>query len=382
MAKRDYYEVLGIDRGADDAAIKKAYRAMAKKYHPDVNPGDKEAEEKFKDVNEAYSVLSDPQKRARYDQFGHEDPAAGGGQGGAGFGGFSGFEGFSGFGGFDDLFNMFTGGSTGSTRRNGPVQGDDIRMNITLTFEEAAKGCAKEINLSRTETCEECKGTGAKPGTKPQTCTRCHGTGVETVIANTAFGRVQNRRACSACNGRGVTISDPCPKCQGRGKIRTNRRRSVNIPAGVDEGQIITIYNQGNAGDNGGPAGDLQLFVTIKPHKLFSRDGADLYIEVPISFTQAALGAEIDVPTLDKPLKYTVPEGTQPGTQFKVKGMGIPYVRSSNKGDLYITIRVEVPKRLTEKQKEILRIFDESTTGKEYEQKRSFLSRVKEAFGG
>ena len=360
MAKRDYYEVLGIDRGADDAAIKKAYRAMAKKYHPDVNPGDKEAEEKFKDVNEAYSVLSDPQKRARYDQFGHEDPAAGGGQGGAGFGGFSGFEGFSGFGGFDDLFNMFTGGSTGSTRRNGPVQGDDIRMNITLTFEEAAKGCAKEINLSRTETCEECKGTGAKPGTKPQTCTRCHGTGVETVIANTAFGRVQNRRACSACNGRGVTISDPCPKCQGRGKIRTNRRRSVNIPAGVDEGQIITIYNQGNAGDNGGPAGDLQLFVTIKPHKLFSRDGADLY----------------------KPLKYTVPEGTQPGTQFKVKGMGIPYVRSSNKGDLYITIRVEVPKRLTEKQKEILRIFDESTTGKEYEQKRSFLSRVKEAFGG
>lgn len=179
-----------------------------------------------------------------------------------------------------------------------------------------------------------------------------------------------------------MTISDPCPKCQGRGKIRTNRRRSVNIPAGVDEGQIITIYNQGNAGDNGGPAGDLQLFVTIKPHKLFSRDGADLYIEVPISFTQAALGAEIDVPTLDKPLKYTVPEGTQPGTQFKVKGMGIPYVRSSNKGDLYITIRVEVPKRLTEKQKEILRIFDESTTGKEYEQKRSFLSRVKEAFSG
>ena len=378
LAKRDYYEVLGLERSADDAAIKKAYRTLAKKYHPDVNPGDKDAEEKFKEVNEAYSVLSDAQKRARYDQFGHEDPT----QGGGGFGGFEGFGGgFGGFGGFDDIFNMFTGGATGA-RRNGPVQGEDIRINVSLTFEEAAKGCAKEINLTRTETCDACGGTGAKPGTKPQTCARCKGTGVETVIANTAFGRVQNRRACSACGGKGSTVSDPCPKCNGRGKVRSSRRRSVNIPAGVDEGQIVTVYGQGHAGENGGPAGDLQLFISIKPHKLFSRDGADIYIDVPISFTQAALGTEIDIPTLEKPIKYTIPEGTQPGAQFRIRGMGIPYVRSANKGDLYINVRVEVPKKLTDKQKEILRIFDESTTGKEYEQKRSFFDRVKEAFGG
>ncbi|MBQ3080046.1 MAG: molecular chaperone DnaJ [Clostridia bacterium] len=375
MAKRDYYEVLGVDKNADDAAIKKAYRLMAKKYHPDVNPGDKDAEEKFKEVGEAYGVLSDPQKRARYDQFGHEEP----GQSGSGFGGFDGFGGFGGFGGLDDLFNMFTGGQT-SARRNGPVQGDDIRLNVSLTFEEAAKGCAKEINLVRTELCEECKGTGAKAGTKPQTCSRCRGSGVETVVANTAFGRVQNRRACSVCGGKGTTVTDPCQKCGGRGKVRTSRRRSVNIPAGVDEGQIVTVYGQGHAGENGGPSGDLQLFISIKPHKLFTRDGADLYIEVPISFTQAALGAEIDVPTLDKPIKYAIPEGTQPGAQFRVKGLGIPHVRSTNKGDLYINIRVEVPKKLTEKQKEILRIFDESTTGKEYEQKKSFFDRVKDAF--
>jgi len=373
LAKRDYYEVLGIERSADDAAIKKAYRQMAKKYHPDVNPGDKEAEEKFKEVNEAYGVLSDAQKRARYDQFGHEEPGQGGG-----YSGFEGFGGFGGFGGFDDIINMFTGG--GGARRTGPIQGDDIRMNISLTFEQAAKGCAKEINLVRTEQCDECHGSGAKAGTKPVTCARCHGTGVETVIANTAFGRVQNRRACSVCGGKGQTVSDPCPKCNGKGKIRTSKRRSVNIPAGVDEGQIVTVYGQGHAGDNGGPAGDLQLLISIKPHKLFTRDGADLFIDVPISFTQAALGAEIDVPTLEKPIKYSIPEGTQPGAQFRVRGMGIPYIRSNNKGDLYINIRVEVPKKLTDKQKEILRIFDESTTGKEYEQKKSFFDRVKEVF--
>lgn len=375
MAKRDYYEVLGLERNADDAAIKKAYRQMAKKYHPDVNPGDKEAEEKFKEANEAYSVLSDAQKRARYDQFGHEEPGQG-----SGFGGFDGFGGFGGFGGFDDIFNIFTGGGATGARRNGPIQGDDIRIGVNLTFEEAAKGCAKEINLVRTETCDECKGTGAKAGTKPVSCTRCKGTGVETVIANTAFGRVQNRRACSACQGKGQTVTDPCPKCAGKGKIRTSKRRSVNIPAGVDEGNIVTVYGQGHAGDNGGPAGDLQLIISVKPHKLFMRNGSDMFIDVPISFTQAALGAEIDVPTLDKPIKYTIPEGTQPGAQFRVRGMGIPNVRTSNKGDLYINVKVEVPKKLTDKQKEILRIFDESTTGKEYEQKKSFFDRVKEAF--
>ncbi|MBR4235364.1 MAG: molecular chaperone DnaJ [Clostridia bacterium] len=377
MAKRDYYEVLGVERGADDAAIKKAYRQLAKKYHPDVNPGDKDAEEKFKEVNEAYSVLSDPQKRSRYDQFGSEDsPTA------SGFEGFSGFGGFGGFGGIDDLFNMFTGGGSASQRRNVPMQGDDIRMNINLTFEEAAKGCVKDINLSRIEVCDMCKGTGCKAGSKPQTCNRCKGTGVETVISNTAFGRVQRRVECQACRGRGQTISDPCPKCGGNGKIRTTKRRSVNIPAGVDDGNVVNVHGQGHAGENGGPAGDLQLVINLKPHKLFTRRGADLFIEIPISFTQAALGAEIDVPTLEKPVKQKIPEGTQSGEQFRVRGMGIPYVRSANKGDLYVTVKVEVPKKLTDKQKEILRIFDESTTGREYEQKKSFLNKIKEAFGG
>ena len=381
MAKRDYYEVLGVERSADEAAIKKAYRQMAKKYHPDINPGNKEAEEKFKEVNEAYSVLSDPQKRSRYDQFGSVDgPEMGAGgfdAGGFGFGG-GGF----GFGGFEDIFNMFTGGSASGQRRNVPMQGDDIRMNLSLTFEEAAKGCQKEINLSRVEVCDVCGGTGCKAGTKPQTCTRCKGTGVETVISNTAFGRVQRRMECSQCRGRGQTVSDPCTKCGGNGKIRTTKRRSVNIPAGVDEGNVVNIHGQGHVGENGGPAGDLQLVISIKPHKLFTRKGADMFIEIPISFSQAALGTQIDVPTLDKPAKLTIPEGTQPGESFRMKGLGIPYVRSGNKGDLYVTVQVEVPKKLTDKQKEILRIFEESTTGREYEKKKSFLDKLKDAFGG
>ena len=380
MAKRDYYEVLGIERSADDAAIKKAYRTLAKKYHPDVNPGDKEAEEKFKEVNEAYSVLSDAQKRSRYDQFGSVDGPQGGAGGFDGFGGFGGFGG-GGFGGFEDIFNMFTGGGS-SQRRNVPMQGDDIRMNLILSFEEAAKGCTKDINLSRIEVCDTCKGTGCKEGAKPVTCTRCKGAGVETVISNTAFGRVQRRCECSACRGKGQTISDPCPKCQGSGKIRTTKRHTVNIPAGVDDGNVVNIHGQGHCGENGGPAGDLQLVVSIKPHKLFTRNGADMYIDIPISFTQAALGAEIDVPTLDKPIKHTIPEGTQPGDQFRIKGAGIPYVRSANKGDLYVNIKVEVPRKLNDKQKEILTIFEESMTGKEYDQKKNFLNKIKEAFSG
>ena len=381
MAKRDYYEVLGIERNADEDAIKKAYRQMAKKYHPDINPGNKEAEEKFKEINEAYSVLSDPQKRSRYDQFGSVDENAGAG-GFEGFGnGFGGFSGFGGFGGLDDIFNMFTGGS-GGQRRNVPIQGEDIRMGITLTFEEAAKGCTKEINLSRIEVCQVCGGTGCKPGTSPQTCTRCKGQGVETVISNTAFGRMRRTQECPLCRGRGSTISDPCTRCGGNGKIRNTQRKSVKIPAGIDNGQVINVHGEGNAGENGGPAGDLQLVVTIKPHKLFTRKGADMFVDVPISFVQAALGAEIDIPTLDKPIKYKVPEGTQPGDQFRIRGMGIPYVRSNSKGDLYVNVQVEVPKKLNDRQKEILRIFDEASTGKEYEKKRSFLNKLKDAFGG
>ena len=381
MAKRDYYEVLGVERGADDAAIKKAYRSKVKECHPDLHPGDKDAEERFKELNEANSVLSDPQKRARYDQFGFEDGPSAGGSGFDGFGGFGG--GFSGFGGFDDLFNMFTGGGASAGRqRNVPMQGDDVRMNVAITLEEAAKGCQKEINLSRIEVCDVCHGTGCKSGSKPQTCTRCKGRGVETVISNTAFGRVQRQSECPACRGKGQTISDPCPKCSGNGKIRTTKRHTVNIPAGVDDGNIVSVHGQGHAGENGGPAGDLQLVITMKPHKLFVRQGADLFIDIPVSFTQAALGAEIDVPTLDKPLKHKIPEGTQPGDQFRIKGQGMPYVRSASKGDLYVNVKVEVPRKLNDKQKEILKIFEESTSDREYEQKKSFFNRVREAFGG
>ena len=375
MAKRDYYEVLGVEKTADEAAIKKAYRQLAKKYHPDVNPGDKDAEARFQEINEAYSVLSDEQKRRKYDQFGPDMDNMGGS-------GFSGFDGFSGFGGggFEDIFSSFFGG--GAARRNGPMQGDDIQMEVTLTFEEAALGCEKEINLVRDEACPNCGGTGAKPGTTPSACTRCGGTGSETVIQNTMLGRMQSRRTCSQCRGTGKIISDPCPKCNGRGKVRTSKRRSVKIPAGIDDGQVITLRGYGQLGENGGPAGDLLLYVHVKEHKLFKRDGYDLHIEVPLTITQAALGATIDVPTLDKPIKQNIPEGTQSGTVFRVRGNGIKMVRSEAKGDLYITVRVETPRKLTDKQKKILKEFDESLTGREYEQKKTFFDRVRDAFNG
>ena len=381
MAKRDYYEVLGIEKGADDAAIKKAYRQMAKKHHPDVNPGDKEAEERFKEINEAYQVLSDPQKRARYDQFGHEQPGAGAG----GYGDFSGFGGFGG-GGFgfdmDDIFSSFFGGGGRSARPQGPMRGDDVRYDLTISFEEAANGCEKQINLVHDENCPTCGGSGAKPGTNPQTCTTCNGSGQERVIQQTAFGRIQNVRTCSKCRGTGKIITDPCTKCSGRGKVRTSVRRTVKVPAGIDNGQVLTIRGQGEAGENGGPAGDLLIVVTVRPHKLFKRRDYDLYIDLPLTFTQAALGAEIDVPTLGKPVKYDFPEGTQPGQTFRIKGAGIPYLRGSGKGDLYVNVTVEVPRKMTEKQKDILRQFEATVTGSEYEQKKSFFERVKEAFGG
>ena len=332
MAKRDYYEVLGVDKTADEATIKRAFRQQAKKYHPDLNPGDKDAEEKFKEVNEAYQILSDPQKRQQYDQFGFDGPQAG--FGGAGYGD------FGGFGGFEDIFSSFFGGGARQANPNAPRQGDDLRMDVTISFEEAARGCEKEVNVVRDETCENCVGTGAKPGTKPTTCSTCHGTGQVTQVRNTAFGRIQNVTTCPNCHGTGKVISDPCPKCNGRGKKRTSRRRTVKIPAGIDNGQVLTIRGQGGAGENGGPSGDLLIVVNVRPHKLFKRRDYDLYLELPITFTQATLGAEIDVPTLDKPVKYNIPEGTQPGTVFRIKGAGIPYLRGTGKGDLYIKVRV------------------------------------------
>lgn len=374
MAKRDYYEVLGVSKTASDDELKKAYRTLAKKYHPDLNGGDKECEEKFKEVNEAYEVLSDPQKRARYDQFGHEDPRAGGA---GGYGDFTG--GFG--GGFDDIFSAFFGGGFGGAQRaRGPERGNDLRYDLTITFEEAAFGCEKEITVTREENCEECGGTGAKKGTSPTTCPTCKGTGQVQSFINTPIGRVSNVRVCDACHGSGKIIKDPCPKCNGRGRVRRNRKISIKIPAGIDNGMQIPLRRQGEPGLRGGENGDLYIFVTVRPHKLFTRENYDLYCDVTVSFTQAALGGEIDVPTLNGMTKYNLPEGTQPGAVVRLRGQGIQNLRGAGKGDLYIKINVEIPRRLTEKQKELLRQFDESVTGKEYEGKKSFFDRVKDAF--
>ena len=378
MAKRDYYEVLGVDKNADDAAIKRAYRQLAKKNHPDVNPGDKDAEERFKEINEAYQVLSNPQKRAQYDQFGHDGPQAG--FGGGGYGDFSGFSG-GGFGGFEDIFSSFFGGGAGGgARSNGPVPGDDLRYDLTLSFEEAALGCEKEINLVRDEECPTCGGTGAAPGSKVETCSTCNGTGQERVISNTPFGRIQNSRTCSRCHGSGKIITEPCPKCKGRGKVRVSKRRTVKIPAGIDNGQIVTIRGQGGLGERGGEPGDLLIVISVKPHRFFKRQGDNLYIELPLTFTQAALGAEIDVPTLGKPVKYRFPEGTQPEQVFCIRGEGVPHLRGGGKGDLYVTASVEIPKKLSEKQKNLLREFEASASGNQYEKKKSFFDRLKDAF--
>ena len=376
-AKRDYYEVLGVPKTASADEIKKAYRQLAKKLHPDVNPGDKEAEAKFKEVNEAYEVLSDDQKRARYDQFGHEDPTMGGGGYGSGFGGFD----ASGFGGFGDIFSeFFGGGASGGARQRGPVQGSDLRYDLTLSFEEAAKGCTKDMNVVRDEKCPTCNGSGAKPGTSPVTCPNCHGSGQVVMTQQTMLGAMRMSRVCPNCHGEGKIIKDACPKCSGRGKVRSTKRITLKVPAGIDNGQIITMRGQGESGERGGPAGDLQVFITVRPHKYFRRKDYDLYCEVPISFTQATLGCEVDVPTLDAPVKYSVPEGTQPGTVFRIKGAGIQNLHGAGKGDLYVTMEVEVPRKLTEKQKDLLRQFDESTTGREYEKKKSFFEKMKDAF--
>lgn len=374
MEKRDYYEVLGVAKTASDDEIKKAYRSLAKKYHPDLNGGDKECELKFKEVNEAYEVLSDPQKRARYDQFGHEDPRAGGA---GGYGDFTG--GFG--GGFDDIFSAFFGGGFGGGQRaRGPERGNDLRYDLTITFEEAAFGCEKEITVTREENCEECSGTGARKGTQPTKCSTCNGTGQVQSFINTPIGRVSNVRVCDACHGQGTIINDPCPKCNGRGRVRKSRKITIKIPAGIDNGMQIPLRRQGEPGLRGGENGDLYIFVTVKPHKLFTRENYDLYCDVTVSFTQAALGGEIEVPTLGGMIKHNLPEGTQPGTVVRLRGQGVQNLRGAGKGDLYIKINVEIPRKLSEKQKELLRQFDETLTGKEYEGKKSFFDRVKDAF--
>ena len=373
--KRDYYEVLGVGKSASDDEIKKAYRKAAKASHPDLHPDDKEAEARFKEINEAYEVLSDPQKRARYDQFGHEDPRMGG-AGGA-YGG--------GFGGFEDIFDMFGGafgggfgGRGNAQRQNAPRRGSDLQYNLQLTFEEAAFGCKKEFKFQRSAVCDCCSGTGAKPGTQPQTCPSCKGTGQERRVINTPFGQMQTSDTCRACSGKGKIIKERCTKCSGSGFTRVTRTVNMNVPAGVDDGQNFkTIPGEGEPGKNGGPAGDLYIICHVKPHKFFKRDRYDLYCDVPISFTQAALGGDIDVPTLEGEMKYNIPAGTQEGASFRIRGQGIQQLRANGKGDLYFTVHVEVPKHLSDKQKELLREFEDSLNGREYERKKSFADQVK-----
>lgn len=374
--KRDYYEVLGIKKGATDAEIKKAYRKMAQKYHPDMNPGDKEAEAKFKEVNEANEVLSDPEKRARYDQYGFAgvDPNFN-----PGFGGGSGFGGFGGgFGGFDfdlgGIFNDFFGGGGTQQRRNAPQRGEDIVSKVTITFEEAAFGVEKEIEVARIEDCQACHGSGCAEGTSPETCPDCHGTGSVRTSRQTPLGAFVQTSTCPRCNGRGKIIKNPCSTCKGKGKVRHNKKITVKIPAGIDMGQSVRIRGEGHAGSNGGPAGDLLVAVTIKPHALFTRDGANLRCQIPISFTQAALGAEIEVPTLDGKIRYTVPEGTQSGTTFRLKGKGMPYVGYKTRGDLYVTAVVQTPTNLTAEQKELLRKL-EDPNGSESPKRKKFFEK-------
>ena len=358
--KRDYYEVLGVSKGASDDEIKKAYRKLAKKYHPDMNPGDKEAEAKFKEVNEAYSILSDSEKRARYDQFGHAgvDPNYGAGGPGGGFGGFD-------MGDIDlgDIFGSFFGGGFGgfggsaSSRRNGPQKGESLRASLTISFEEAAFGCEKEINLNRTEECEACHGSGAEPGTTAETCPDCRGTGVVRVQQRTGGFAFSSTAPCSRCRGTGKIIHTPCKACGGSGSVKKTKRVTVSIPAGIDDGQAISLRGQGNAGKNGGPAGDLIVAVHVKPHPQFHRDGTTVLYEQPVTFFQAAMGAELEIPTIDGKVKYTLPAGTQTGTTFRLRGKGIPELRGRGRGDQYVTIRVQVPTSMNAEQKEALRAF-------------------------
>lgn len=371
--KRDYYEVLGVDKGADETAIKKAYRSLAKKYHPDMNPGDKEAEVKFKEVNEAYDVLSDADKRAKYDQFGHAafDPAAGGAGGG-----------FGGFGDFGDIFSSFFGGGFGgfgggAQQRNGPMRGDDIGARISVTFEEAAFGVKKDINYNRVCRCPDCAGSGAAKGTSAETCGKCRGSGQMRVMQRLGGMQFQSTTTCDSCRGKGKIIKNPCNNCRGTGFIRVSKKLEVSIPAGIDDGERIALRGQGNDGRNGGSAGDLILQVTVKPHPIFERDGYNIYCEVPLPVTDAILGAEIEIPTLEGNTKYTIPEGTQPGTAFTVKGQGIPFINNKQRrGDLIFQVNVEIPRGLNEKQKEQVRVFARGCNESNYGKKSGFFKRI------
>ena len=381
MAKRDYYEVLGLSRGATEQDLKNAFRKLAKEHHPDRNAGNAESERKFKELNEAYQVLYDPQKRAAYDQFGHAAFEAGGG----GAGGFGADFGSSMSDIFDDIFGEFMGGSRrggspgGSRARSSRERGDDLRYNLEISLKDAYEGKTAQIRVPTSVTCETCTGSGARTGTRATTCTTCGGIG--KVRASQGFFTIE--RTCHSCQGRGEIISDPCTSCAGSGRVTKERTLSVNIPQGVEDGTRIRLANEGEAGSRGGPSGDLYIFLSMKPHPIFQRDGADLFCRVPISMVQASLGGEVNVPTLDGgEAKVKIPEGTQSGKQFRLRGKGMPVLRARETGDLYIQAQVETPQNLTRRQRELLAEFEKESSGDTQPEAAGFFAKVKDFFAG
>lgn len=380
MAKRDYYEILGISKSADEKEIKQAFRKLAKQYHPDLNPDNKEAEAKFKEINEAYEVLSDADKKAKYDQFGHAafDQNQGFG-GGASYGDFNDI--------FGDIFGDFFGGGAGfggaRAQRTGPKAGSDLKIKLDITFEEAAFGTKKEIKINRIEKCTTCDGSGAKKGTKKKTCPTCNGAGSIKTVQRTPFGQFASTKTCTTCNGTGEVVEEPCTACNGTGKEKRSRKLSINIPAGVDSGSVIPLRGEGNHGERGGPAGDLYVYLNVKEHELFERDGNDVWCEIPITYAKAVMGGNIEVPTIEGKVKYDVPEGTQTGTVFRLKNKGIKNLRGSGKGDQYVRVKVTVPRKLTDKQKHLLEQFAAEMGEKEEKSdgdKKGFFGKVKDAF--
>ncbi len=380
MSKRDFYEVLGVDKSADEAALKKAYRKLAMKYHPDRNPNDKEAEAKFKEANEAYEVLSDPKKRQMYDQFGHAgvDPSFGGGGGQ-----------YSGFGGFEDIFSEIFGGGAGfgggfggfsGQSANRPRKGQNSKIKLELSFEEAVFGTEKQVNYLRTEECNTCHGSGAEPGTKTHTCSKCNGEGVLKYRQRSLFGEQITTHACDQCNGKGKTHEEHCHTCKGHGIVKKKRHMKVTVPAGVDDGQVITLQNEGNLGSKGGPRGDVYVVLRVRPHELFRREGNDIICEMPITFAQAALGDELVVPTLDGKVKYQIKEGTQTGTVFRLKNKGVPVLNGYGRGDQYVKVIVETPVNLNAEQKKMIKDFSAAMGHEVHSQQKGFFDKVKDLF--